>query len=303
MLKGAELTIGAAQLGMDYGVANRAGKPGLERALDFLATGIAAGVSSIDTSPGYGESEAVIGEFIRRSRVPLRITSKLPPVSADGIGTSDHLKKQVRGHLVGSLNRLGVERIENYLIHSEAEFLTQPEALLEALRCCQDDDLAERVGVSVYSTDGAKRAIDLGYDVVQLPCNLFDQRFDQAGIFDLAQRAGVMIQTRSVFLQGLFFLKKREVEKWLPQAVPHLETFATLVAFSGRSASEVALAYVRDKPGIANLVVGMDNEVQLEENLRLMKSVPLSDELRDSIKEAFSAVAEVVVNPSQWKRG
>ena len=58
------ITLGTAQLGMNYGIANINGKPNLKRVMDILNYSLKFGVKSFDTSPVYGNCEKIIGSFI-----------------------------------------------------------------------------------------------------------------------------------------------------------------------------------------------------------------------------------------------
>ena len=59
------LTLGTAQLGFSYGVANRSGAPSQKEVQKMLETAAAAGVNCLDTARGYGDSEKVLGEALR----------------------------------------------------------------------------------------------------------------------------------------------------------------------------------------------------------------------------------------------
>ena len=60
------LALGTAQLGFDYGVANRTGVPAARHAETILSRAYDHGIRILDTSRHYGESERVIGRFLRR---------------------------------------------------------------------------------------------------------------------------------------------------------------------------------------------------------------------------------------------
>ena len=75
-----ELTLGTAQLGMQYGVTNRTGQPSRELGVEMVRRAIAHGVTTLDTARGYGEAEKVLGAALAgawRSRV--EVVTKLGP--------------------------------------------------------------------------------------------------------------------------------------------------------------------------------------------------------------------------------
>ena len=61
--------LGTAQLGFDYGVVNRAGKPEFESACEIVSAAWQGGVRQFDTAQGYGESEAVLGRIFQELHI------------------------------------------------------------------------------------------------------------------------------------------------------------------------------------------------------------------------------------------
>ncbi len=59
------MTLGTVQLGLNYGIANSEGKPDAEKAYAILDKAIDTGVKCLDTASGYGDSEKVIGSWIK----------------------------------------------------------------------------------------------------------------------------------------------------------------------------------------------------------------------------------------------
>src|SRR5439155_4363054 len=94
----------------------------------------AAGITCFDTADAYGggRSERAIGTCRARRGHPVTIATKVfHSVEGDPFDQGlkpDRIRRQIRG----SLQRLGVERIDLYLIH-EPDPATPIEATLEAL--------------------------------------------------------------------------------------------------------------------------------------------------------------------------
>ena len=63
---------------------------------------------------------------------------------------------------------------------------------------------------------------------------------------------------------------------------------------------ELALAFVRDLPGITSIVIGVENTEQLEGNMSLMSVSGMADDVRELIIREFSGLPEVLINPSKW---
>ena len=61
-----EITLGTAQLGFNYGIANKTGKPSIIIANEILKSALKYGINTFDTSPVYGKSEQIIGSFLKK---------------------------------------------------------------------------------------------------------------------------------------------------------------------------------------------------------------------------------------------
>jgi len=59
-------TLGTVQLGMEYGIANKSGKPDMEKSFGIIQAAVDGGINSIDTALLYGDSEVVLGNFFLR---------------------------------------------------------------------------------------------------------------------------------------------------------------------------------------------------------------------------------------------
>jgi aryl-alcohol dehydrogenase-like predicted oxidoreductase len=121
-----------------------------ERIAEAWAATLAAGVALIDTAEVYGsgESERIIGRLLAadptaRERVVLATKFMPMPQKLDVRGA-------LRRSVEGSLERLGVDRIDLYQIHGPIS-LRSKKALAGALAAVVHDGLVSAVGVSNYS--------------------------------------------------------------------------------------------------------------------------------------------------------
>ena len=76
-------TLGTVQLGMDYGLGADRAKPSEEKAFAILDRAMENGVCSLDTANNYGDSDKIIGRWMKARReaglsLPL-ITTKIGP--------------------------------------------------------------------------------------------------------------------------------------------------------------------------------------------------------------------------------
>ena len=65
----AELCLVTVQLGKKYGINNQIGRqPTLEESFKILDTAINNNIKAIDTAPGYGGSELLLGRYFKSAR-------------------------------------------------------------------------------------------------------------------------------------------------------------------------------------------------------------------------------------------
>ena len=115
-----------------------------EDAPQATATALELGYRHIDTATGYG-NEAGIGSALADSgldRDAVFITTKLPP---------DHAGRE-RRTIEESLTKLGVDRVDLWLVHWPPNKQASPEVWAEVIRA-REDGLATNIGVSNYSLE------------------------------------------------------------------------------------------------------------------------------------------------------
>ena len=192
------LILGTAQLGMAYGIANTSGKPNQAVADGIVRTAWEGGIRTFDTAQGYGDSETVLGHALVSCHAAstARVITKLPP----------QLPECAEGIVAGvseSRRRLGTPCLFCVMLHREEQLPLLDGYAGAALTSCRDAGEIKHIGLSVYSPEAALAAVRHPLvDMIQIPSSLFDRRFEQAGVFALADDMGKQIHIRSVFLQG-----------------------------------------------------------------------------------------------------
>jgi 2,5-diketo-D-gluconate reductase A len=121
-----------------------------------VATALEAGYRSIDTAAVYG-NEAGVGRAVAESgidRDDLFITTKL---WVDGLS-----RNGVRPGLEASLERLGLESVDLFLIHWPAPATDNYLRAWEGMEEVRDAGLARSIGVSNFLPGHLQRVVDLG---------------------------------------------------------------------------------------------------------------------------------------------
>ncbi len=142
--------------------------------------------------------------------------------------------------------------------------------------------------------------IAAGIKYVQLPYNVLDKRFDE--FFPLAQKSGIAVFTRSVYLQGLLLMPEDKIRESLQEVIPVRRRLACLAAEAGMDISELCMRFVLSNPAITSVLTGVDNIEQLRQNLQLMGKAALPAALYREAKAAVPLLEEKIIRPSLWDK-
>ena len=290
------LVLGTAQLGMNYGISNRTGQPDLKTAEMIVKTAWESGIKIFDTAQAYGESEKILGNSLRSLGLcsEVSVITKLYP-------NLDHLDKDALELAVRkSLSRLNVPILHGLMLHKEEYLEVWESGMGDILRGLIKQRLTEHIGASVYSPGKAKSALETdGIDMIQIPSNILDRRFEKAGVFQLAENNGKQIYVRSVFLQGLLFMDSERVPPKMQFAVEVLRKLEALSRETGLSKQDLAVGYVRQAYPQAKIVFGVETPKQIRDNLKSWGRT-LPEGCIERVQEEFGDVEERILNPALW---
>jgi aryl-alcohol dehydrogenase-like predicted oxidoreductase len=211
-----------------------------------------------------------------------------------------HAPGEIARAIDSSLRRLRVSKLSALLLHSmpDGESLFN---IAEEMAERVDDGQVDLIGISVYETQHALDVLRTPrLSITQVPTNLLDHRFIEAGCFDAGISERKRVDVRSVFLQGLLALSPDALPSHLKAAREPLRTLERLAAKEKRAVLEIACAFVRDIPGVAGVLFGAETPEQVRMNARWWRSPGLSEELRAGIFKSFAHVPEAVIDPRLW---
>lgn len=255
-------------------------------AVRIIRYGIERGINYVDTAYNYhgGRSEVVLGRALRdgyRDRV--FIADKLPVWALKSAEDCRRIFQE-------QLERLGVEQIDFYLLHTlNREFWHQAKKFkaLEFLAEAREQGLIKHVGFSFHDDLDAFREIVRGYDweFCQIQYNYMDEEYQagRAGLeFAAARGLGVIIMEP---------LRGGRLVKNIPGEVEQI--FAA--APQKRTPAAWALRWVADHPHVNLILSGMGALHEVEENLATLSTArpnSLSAGEREVIAQARDAFRE-----------
>lgn len=293
----AKLGLGTVQWGMTYGIANRTGQPDGAEIGSMLHIARQHGIDLLDTACTYGEAEARLGDQDAASH-GFHVVTKTPPIKSDVI-REDHIA-QILAAFLESLRRLRCKQVYGLMVH-HADNLLLPggERLWTALRNIKDRGLAGKIGVSVYHPAQLEQVLErYDIDLVQLPFNIYDQRFAQTGALRQIKKKGVEVHARSAFLQGLLLLQPERLPEYFRGILNHHEQLHRYARESALSPRDACLRFCLDHSDVDKVVVGCESVQQLVE------IIAAAENEGGSLSWAGSCAIndESIINPSMWPR-
>lgn len=267
-----------------------------------------AGGTFIDTAGVYAEglSERLIGEFLQetgtRNQVVICTKSGSRPRTARRFDTSRH---HLLSALDASLQRLGTDYVDLWLLHAW-DPRTPLEETLSAINYALQTGRTRYVGISNYSgwqlatAAAVQRELGPALVAAQMEYSLV-QRGVEAEVVPAAAHHGVGLMAWSPLGRGVLTGKYRHgtppdsraasphfgpfVSEYL--AEPHrrvVQALATAADGLDVTPLEVALAWVRDRPGVVAPILGARTHAQLLPALDSEELV-LPPEIADALAE------------------
>lgn len=284
-----KLILGTVQFGLDYGINNRNGKPTADTVSAILDLAFQRGIRILDTAEAYGNAQEVIGDYHRASSHRFEVVTKF---SAGRKDLSDNLAERVEQ----DLKTLNVDQLYSYMFHSYKDFETYYERYRSDIDVLKEKGLIKKFGVSVYTNSELESLLAYPVDLVQLPFNMLDNQVQRGDLIAAAKQKGMEVHTRSVFLQGLFFMEA--LPETLKALKPYLEEVSGLSKMHQISLSDIALNYVVQQKQIDQVLIGVDTVAQLNQNLEsLDRSLPA--ELMAQL-DVLNVKENTLLNPSTW---
>lgn len=290
-----KLGLGTVQFGIDYGVTNRQGKPSADEIKTILCQAAEAGIKVIDTAALYGESERVLGQTLEADD-DFSIITKTPAFGGRKIEECDII--ELKNIFLRSLALLKREKLYGLLLHHGTDLLAgNGKQLWTAMRELQEAGKVSRIGVSVYNPAELESILDCCPDlsVVQLPLNIFDQRFWQDGWLTRLKEKDVEVHVRSVFLQGILLEKPECLPPYFNQYQMQLQAYQSFLRETGLTPIRAALGFVCGVPEVDCVLTGVAQSSQLTEIIAAAQ--PLEPEVFRQL-----AVADLkLTQPMNWK--
>ncbi len=283
-LEVAVVGFGAMTIGGIYGpVDDAVSVKALHEAID-------GGMNFIDTSDAYGagHSEQVVGAFLKERPDRDRILVCTKGGNNMVTGARDFTADYIRGCIEGSLQRLGVDAIDVYLLHNPTVANLQAEDSFAVLETARAQGKIKHWGVSVNTLAECELTVACGKPaVMQMEYNLFDQ--EPAEVFSKAHAAGVGVISRVPLKRGMlsgrfderstFDAEDRRRNILAPDKLPamtaQVQQLQEAVKELGRPLAEVAIRFCVSNPHVAVTIPGIRTPEQARANAAAAERLPV----------------------------
>nr|WP_312230584.1 aldo/keto reductase [Pseudomonas sp.] len=307
----AELVLGTAQLGLQYGINNCSGMPSEDEGKKIIRSAIRHGVAYIDTARAYGCSEQVVCAALSSGwSGRAMVITKLSPLSElDQAVESPSIEAVVRASVFESCQKLGMARLDILMVHRAAHiYAWQGRVWAELLRLV-DEGVIGQLGASVQYPEELEQVLsNRAVDYVQLPMNLLDWRWDALTprIEQVKTERGLIVHVRSALLQGL--LVSEEPSLWRRAHVVEPDGVVEWMngcvqAFRREGLVDLCFAYARGVSWVDGVCVGMETYQQFIENARLFQNEPLQASDILQVCKTRPVVEALTLDPAAWHRG
>lgn len=277
------MILGTVELGLNYGINNKLGKPTRTQAFELLDTTWNLGIRELDTAVAYGDAEEIIGTYQKETGHQFLVDTKLPP--------------QKEYCVLASCRRLNTAHLNVLYLHSFEQCKNEVDFLQEQ----KQTGLVNYIGISIYEPHEMQYICDFlpCIDVIQFPFNVFDNYRWGAQILR-AKEAGKLLYVRSIFLQGLIFKSPQDEFVQSIGATEFLEKLVELAKENKLSIAELAYSYVSQISEIDEIIIGCQTAQDVKMNVSMKKKV-LSSTVINEITSMSKKVPNKVIDPRKWK--
>jgi aryl-alcohol dehydrogenase-like predicted oxidoreductase len=296
-----EISFGAWQLGGDWG------KVDDQASIDTLHYAWEKGVNFVDTAElyGNGHSEDVVGRALKQWRGnKIYVATKIRPMqwpSPDD--DAPHMRGcfpewYIRKAVDKALQRLGVERIDLFQLHSFTPDAVENLDWLETLNKLRREGKIDHIGISLrdYRPDEGVDVASYGMvDSIQVVFNIFEQRPAQ-NLFPAGEKTNTGFIARvpldSGSLVGIW--TEDSYTKFEVGSQPHqmfrgerfgetlqrVEALKKICAPYYSTLAEAAMRYVLSERSLSTLIPGMKNRSEVDMNIAYSDGAKFPAELK-----------------------
>lgn len=205
--------------------------------------------------------------------------------------------KNLKNKIIGDLKKLKISSYEAILIHDTEDLkLKISNNLISLLKNFKSLKLTKKLGVSIYDPKELKLVLTkFKPDIVQVPINIFDNRFINSNWFSLLKEKKIQIQARSIFLQGVLTKNLSQLNRDIKnkKLLKKILLFDNWCNLNNITRLEACIQFIKSIKGINILTFGINNNADLKEIIKLIKK-------KNTVIKNFSTNDKTIIDPRKW---
>lgn len=247
-------------------------------------------INFLDTAINYSNSKKILSKMnIKKFNLISKIS--LPKRNIK------KLKNWIIKSVIKEKNNLRIKSLYALLLHDTKIFENKKNIfeICEAIDYLKEKKIIKKIGLSIYDPIELDKYFDYyNFEIVQFPLNVFDRRIIDSGWLKKLKKKKVELHARSVFLQGLLLLNKKNLPKKYLKWEKYFKNFDEFVEAKKISKKHACLSLIKNYIKIDKLIIGVNNYRQIKENLELLnlKSIKIPKNLQVNSKR--------LINPKLW---
>lgn len=261
-----KIVLGTAQLDNFYGKNFRDKKLSFQEFRNILNTCHKKKIKYIDTAEKYKNSHSFIG---RLNKKRFKIITKL-----NFNNSKKNIEKTIRFKIDKYLKELKVKKINGILLHDENLLLKKNgSAIFNTLDELKNKKKIDMIGVSFYETHKLIKSLkEYKLDFIQVPYNIFDNRFFSKKIIKIIKKKNIEVHVRSIFLRGFLLSESKLIKKKYPKFFIDHKRFELVCKKRKINYLKFCINYALSNRFVDKIVVGADSLQSIDEIISSVKN-------------------------------
>ncbi|SVA55262.1 uncharacterized protein METZ01_LOCUS108116 [marine metagenome] len=266
--------------------------PSEDRAELILNSVLDLGINFIDTAWCYGKSEEMIGKYISNRRNEYTLAAKTGHGRCGATEYNSFSRNDMLSCIEESLKNMKTDYVDILQLHNPTAEDVEECECIETLKDIQQRGWTRFIGCSSVNPHLPKHLATEAYDVFQIPYSALEP--EHHDIISTSSAAGVGTIIRGGVAKGEPDSKQAMENRKFSVGGKRWDVFeeASLDELRSEDESRTAflLRFTMSHPHVNTIIVGTQNPVHLEENVKAASKGPLSKDIYLEAKKRLSVV-------------
>lgn len=256
---------------------------------ETLEAAFESGINVFDMAPlwGAGAAETITGETFKDKRDDVRYVTRAGVIWEEDNIVQRFDVESLEADCKASLERLGTDWIDLWLLHNPSEEVVLDEKVYELAKRLKAEGMIRAFGISTSNVDVARAAISEGIDAICMPINMLHSDDLKDLEMDI-QSAGCGVLASSPLCHGLltgrwteyrrFAEDDHRATRWtsgaLKTRVRTVNKLRYMVHDGVPNLASAALRYVLGQKGVTSAVLGARRPTQIQDVARMAGKPP-----------------------------